>query len=87
MKVLLIILIILVIFFVYRIARSPKRYRPTKAASGGLKPNGGMREASLRLQKAGLKYAPVHYNEYDPYIYDSHMIPDPVVFPVGHWSA
>jgi len=83
MKILLGILIIL---FLYMIIQSPKGigYIPKKEGSGGLQPNGGMREASM--QYTGLKYAPVHYDDYEPYIYDTHMIPDPVVFPVGHWS-
>ena len=89
MKILLGILIIL---FLYMIIQSPKGigYIPTKEGSGGLKPNGGMREASMRreasMQYTALKYNPIHYDDYEPYIYDTHMIPDPVVFPVGHWS-
>ena len=84
MKILLGILIIL---FLYMIIQSPKGigYIPTKAGSGGLNPNGGMREASM--QNSALKYNPIHYDDYEPYIYDNHMIPDPVVFPIGHWSG
>ena len=80
------LLIILVILFLYMIIQSPKGvgYIPTKEGSGGLNPNGGMRETPLR--NTSLKYDPIHYDDYEPYIYDSHMIPDPVVFPVGHWS-
>ena len=64
---------------------SPKSgYIPDKAGSGGLSPNGGMRDN--KLQQTGLSDRNVSYNEYDVYIYDNYQIPEKMVWDIGHWS-
>ena len=82
-----IIILALVAVFLFMIVQLPKpnKYIPTKAASGGLSPNGGMRDNQMEVSE--LKYPPIHYNDYEPYIYDSHGIPGPMIWKIGHWST
>ena len=82
MYILLLILAIILLFFMLW---SPKMgYIPDKAGSGGLNPNGGMRSA--KLEQTELHDRNVVYNEYDVDIYDHEMIPEKMVWDIGHWS-
>lgn len=82
MRLLLVAIAIVILFLMIW---SPKSgYVPDKAGSGGLSPNGGMRDN--KLQQTGLSGRNVSYNEYDVDIYDNHMIPEKMVWDIGHWS-
>jgi len=82
MRLLLVAVAILILFLMLW---SPKTgYVPDKAGSGGLSPNGGMR--ANQLQQSALSDRNVSYNEYDVAIYDNHMIPERMVWDIGHWS-
>ena len=82
MRLLLLAIAIIILFLMIW---SPKSgYIPDKAGSGGLSPNGGMRDN--KLQQTGLSGRNVSYNEYDVDIYDNHMIPEKMVWDIGHWS-
>ena len=82
MRLLLVAIAIVILFLMIW---SPKSgYVPDKAGSGGLSPNGGMRDN--KLQQTGLSDRNVSYNEYDVDIYDNHMIPEKMVWDIGHWS-
>ena len=82
MRLLLVAIVIVILFLMIW---SPKSgYVPDKAGSGGLSPNGGMRDN--KLQQTGLSDRNVSYNEYDVDIYDNHMIPEKMVWDIGHWS-
>jgi len=82
MRLLLVAVAIIILFLMIW---SPKSgYVPDKAGSGGLSPNGGMRHA--KLQQSALSDRNVSYNEYDVDIYDNHMIPEKMVWDIGHWS-
>ena len=82
MRLLLVAIAIVILFLMIW---SPKSgYIPDKAGSGGLSPNGGMRDN--KLQQTGLSGRNVSYNEYDVDIYDNHMIPEKMVWDIGHWS-
>jgi hypothetical protein len=78
MKLLLALIIFL---FLYMILQSP----PISLGSGGLDPDGGMRNA--KMYPVELYNGNPTYNDYEPYIYDHSDIPEPVVFPIGHWST
>ena len=82
MRLLLLAIAIIILFLMIW---SPKSgYIPDKAGSGGLSPNGGMRDN--KLQQTGLSDRNVSYNEYDVYIYDNYQIPEKMVWDIGHWS-
>lgn len=82
MRLLLVAIAIVILFLMIW---SPKSgYVPDKEGSGGLSPNGGMRDN--KLQQTGLSGRNVSYNEYDVDIYDNHMIPEKMVWDIGHWS-
>lgn len=82
MRLLLLAIAIIILFLMIW---SPKSgYVPDKAGSGGLSPNGGMRDN--KLQQTGLSDRNVSYNEYDVYIYDNYQIPEKMVWDIGHWS-
>ena len=82
MRLLLVAIAIVILFLMIW---SPKSgYVPDKAGSGGLSPNGGMRDN--KLQQTGLSGRNVSYNEYDVDIYDNHMIPEKMVWDIGHWN-
>ena len=82
MRLLLLAIAIIILFLMIW---SPKSgYIPDKAGSGGLSPNGGMRDN--KLQQTGLSGRNVSYNEYDVDIYDNHMIPEKMVWDIGHWN-
>ena len=82
MRLLLVAIAIVILFLMIW---SPKSgYIPDKAGSGGLSPNGGMRDN--KLQQTGLSDRNVSYNEYDVYIYDNYQIPEKMVWDIGHWS-
>jgi hypothetical protein len=86
MRLLLVAVAIVILFLMIW---SPKNFAD-KAGSGGLSPNGGMREvslnASLNASLNELSDRNVSYNEYDVAIYDNHMIPERMVWDIGHWS-
>ena len=82
MRLLLVAIAIVILFLMIW---SPKSgYIPDKAGSGGLSPNGGMRDN--KLQQTGLSGRNVSYNEYDVDIYDNYQIPEKMVWDIGHWS-
>ena len=82
MRLLLVAIAIVILFLMIW---SPKSgYVPDKAGSGGLSPNGGMRDN--KLQQTGLSGRNVSYNEYDVDIYDNYQIPEKMVWDIGHWS-
>ena len=82
MRLLLVAVAIIILFLMIW---SPKTgYVPDKAGSGGLSPNGGMR--ANKLQQSDLSDRNVSYNNYDVDIYDNHMIPERMVWDIGHWS-
>lgn len=81
MKLLVVLLLIIFLYLLYCIL-SPKGY--SSSGSGGLSPEGGMRNAVM--EQASLKYPPIEYNDLEPYIYDNYQIPDPMIWKVGHWS-
>ena len=82
MRLLLLAIAIIILFLMIW---SPKSgYIPDKAGSGGLSPNGGMRDN--KLQQTSLSDRNVSYNEYDVYIYDNYQIPEKMVWDIGHWS-
>jgi hypothetical protein len=88
MRLLLVAVAIIILFLMIW---SPKTgYVPDKAGSGGLSPNGGMRKvslnASLNASLNELSNRNVSYNNYDVDIYDNHMIPERMVWGIGHWS-
>jgi len=80
MRLLLVAVAIVILFLMLW---SPKSF-PDKAGSGGLSPNGGMR--ANQLQQSDLSDRNVSYNNYDVDIYDNHMIPERMVWDIGHWS-
>jgi hypothetical protein len=85
MRLLLVAVAIIILFLMIW---SPKNLAD-KAGSGGLSPNGGMRKVSLNaLLNASLNELNrnVSYNNYDVDIYDNHMIPERMVWDIGHWS-
>jgi len=84
MKLLIALLVIVFIILVFRMP-SPNRYIPTAAASGGLSPEGGMRDH--RMEQTPLKYPPMEYNHYETELYDDHTIPRVMTWKVGHWSS
>ena len=84
MKLIITLLVIIFLYIAFCLASSPNRYNPTASASGGLSPDGGMRD--LPFNHSPLKYSPIQYNDYEPYIYDHHHIPSPMIWEVGHWS-
>ena len=83
------LLVAIAIGILFLMIWSPKSL-PDKAGSGGLSPNGGMREVSLNaLLNASLNELSdrnISYNNYDVDIYDNHMIPERMVWNIGHWS-
>ena len=82
MRLLLVAIAIVILFLMIW---SPKSgYVPDKAGSGGLSPNGGMRDN--KLQQTGLSGRNVSYNEYDVDIYDNYQIPEKMVWDIGHWN-
>ena len=79
------VLVAIAIVILFLMIWSPKSgYVPDKAGSGGLSPNGGMRDN--KLQQTGLSGRNVSYNEYDVDIYDNYQIPEKMVWDIGHWS-
>jgi len=80
MRLLLVAVAIVILFLMIW---SPKSFLD-KAGSGGLSPNGGMR--ANQLQQSALSDRNVSYNHYDVDIYDNHMIPERMVWDIGHWS-
>ena len=80
---LLLVAVAIIILFV--LLYSPKNgYVPDKAGSGGLNPDGGMRNALF--EQSELSDRNVSYNHYDVTIYDNYEIPERMVWNVGHWS-
>jgi len=78
------LLLIIALFIVLIIASPNAGYVPDKAGSGGLKPNGGMRNAMI--EQTELSDRNVTYNSHDLSIYDYHEIPQKYTWDVGHWS-
>lgn len=79
------VLVAVAIVILFLMLWSPKSgYVPDKAGSGGLNPNGGMRDN--KLQQSGLNDRNVSYNHYDVDIYDNYQIPEAMVWDIGHWS-
>jgi len=78
MKLIILLLCIFIICVWIRSLRNPA------SGSGGLSPDGGMRDNTMTQSE--LKYSPITYNNYEPYLYDTEMIPEPMVWKVGHWS-
>ena len=77
--------LVIIIVFLFVLAWSPNtKYIPTKAASGGLSPDGGMR--NFTIKQTELSDTNVTYNEYDVDIYDYSGIPKKKVWSIGHWS-
>jgi hypothetical protein len=77
-------LLIIALFIVLIIASPNASYLADKSASGGLKPNGGMRNATI--DDTELADRNVTYNSYDMNIYDYHVIPQKYTWGIGHWS-
>ena len=78
-----IVLGIITVVFLYIMMRTAG-----DGSSGGLGPNGGMRDAmrDTVLIQTELKYDPVDYPEHVPFIYDLETIPSPTITEVGHWT-
>jgi len=82
MRLLLVAIAIVILFLMIW---SPKSgYVPDKAGSGGLSPNGGMRDGLF--QQSALSNRNVSYNQYDVDIYDNYQIPEKMVWDIGHWN-
>lgn len=82
MKLLLLLVILLFLYIIFM--QSPNTNYPR--TSGGLSPSGGMRDALM--YQADLSDRNVTYNDYMPQVYDeSYGIPEPTVFPIGHWGG
>jgi hypothetical protein len=77
---LIIALLILVFLYIILCCVSPN---PSNG-SGGLSPNGGMR--NLPFEHSPLKYPQIQYPTYETDQYDRHEIPRPMTWKVGHWS-
>ena len=72
---------LLIIIFLLAILPSP---RNPASGSGGLDPNGGMRESVL--YQTELSDRNVSYPTYHGAVYENYTIPEPMVWDVGHWS-
>jgi hypothetical protein len=83
MKFILLVLAILLILFLLW-SPNTNRYVPTASGSGGLSPDGGMR--NYTMSQSSLSDQNVTYNEYDVDIYDNHTIPERMIWDIGHWS-
>ena len=82
MRLLLVAIAIVILFLMIW---SPKSgYVADKAGSGGLSPNGGMRDN--KLQQSALSNRNISYNQYNVDIYDNYQIPEKMVWDIGHWS-
>jgi len=79
------VLVAVAIVILFLMIWSPKSgYAPDKAGSGGLSPNGGMRDGLF--QQSALSNRNVSYNQYDVDIYDNYQIPEKMVWDIGHWN-
>ena len=72
--------LVVIIVFLFILAWSPN----TPNGSGGLSPDGGMRNYTMKQTELSNKN--VTYNEYDVDIYDYSGIPEKKVWSIGHWS-
>jgi hypothetical protein len=72
--------LVVIIILLFALAWSPNMSK----ASGGLSPEGGMRNYTMKQTE--LSDTNVTYNEYDVDIYDYSGIPEKKVWSIGHWS-